>query len=326
MVTIPKHLGDVFTVADARAAGLSDERLRRVDVTAPFHGVRRRVGTPQHPLDGTDPYSLQANEHRARLLDLLPRLRPGQFVSHRTAAVAVWGAPMPLVMADGIAVHGAEIPVDLSIVGSGPLPRLAGVTAHRVRSRTTRVSQVDGIPVTTAASTWASLGTLTLPDLVALGDYLCRIWRPGVGRPDIGMTPLCSIQMLRAVIESGRRVGIRRLREAVELIREDSWSPRESKLRCILIDAGLPEPQLNIDLFDTWGRFLGCVDLAYPDAKIAIEYQSVLHSTRYAHDVERLAALRAAGWTVIEVTATLLQHPEILVSRVRAALFAAHHP
>ena len=37
-------------------------------------------------------------------------------------------------------------------------------------------------------------------------------------------------------------------------------------------------------------------------------------------DVERIASLRAAGWTVVEVTAPLLANPRELVRRVRHAL------
>jgi hypothetical protein len=38
--------------------------------------------------------------------------------------------------------------------------------------------------------------------------------------------------------------------------------------------------------------------------------------------VERIAALRAAGWTVIEVTSDLFRRPEDLIARIRRALSA----
>lgn len=192
--------------------------------------------------------------------------------------------------------------------------------AHRARRTTTALTEIDGLPVTTAAGTWANLGSLSLVDVIALGDYFCRVWRAGPGRPNAGMPPIATLVDLRVAIASGRRVGIRRLRDAVELIREDSWSPRESAVRCHLVLSGLPEPELNHDVFDDRGRFLGCVDLAYPSRKVAIEYHGMLHHQRYAADVERIAALRAAGWIVIEVTSALFATPDELVARVRAAL------
>jgi very-short-patch-repair endonuclease len=91
-------------------------------------------------------------------------------------------------------------------------------------------------------------------------------------------------------------------------------------LRCTLVFAGLPEPALNHDAYDRHGRFLGCVDLAYPELRIAIEYHGRLHHAQYAEDVERIAALRAAGWIVIEVTNALFARPDELVARVRAAI------
>jgi len=92
------------------------------------------------------------------------------------------------------------------------------------------------------------------------------------------------------------------------------------------VRSGLPEPELNIDVHDDDGRFLACIDLGYRAQKVGIEYQSLLHARRYAEDVERLAALRAAGWTVIEVTSALLARPEELVDRTRRALVASPSP
>jgi len=316
---LPPELGEAFHFSEALALGVDPNRLRRADLVRPFHGVRQRAAVVVDTPDDAGPHEIQAAERRRRTDEYAPRLRPGQFFSHESAAVH-WGAPLPLVMADGVAVHGGALPVHVGAFGSAPLPRTVGVRGHRLRIRTTTIVDLDGVSVASAASTWASLGT-TLPlfDLVALGDYFCRQWRPGIGRPTPGRSPLATIDELRSAVQSGRRVGIVNLREAVELIREDSWSPRESLVRCILVTRGLPEPALNIDVIEN-GRFLGCVDLAYPAARIAIEYQGVGHSGRYAADVERIAALRAAGWIVIEVTAELVKHPEELVARVRRAL------
>ena len=122
------------------------------------------------------------------------------------------------------------------------------------------------------------------------------------------------------MMDAGRRRGADRLRRAIELIREDSWSPRESELRCLLVDAGFPEPELNVDVFDGVGVFIACVDLLYPRQRVAIEYHGVHHGAQWARDVERAAALRAAGWTVIEVTSPLLRDPARLLRRVAAAL------
>ncbi|MBS1672877.1 MAG: hypothetical protein JSS74_02805 [Actinobacteria bacterium] len=316
---IPAGLGDVFHVSAARDAGVNAGRLRSPDLSSPFHGVRRR-STPATASDpGADPYEIQSAQRRARTDEYVPRLTPGQFFTHDSAAVR-WGAPLPLAMTDGRIADGRALPVHVGVFGDAPLPRVRGVRGHRALARTTHIVDLDGVSVMSAASTWASMGaSLPLMDLVALGDYFCRRWREGVGRKDPGRPPLATIEELRAAVGAGRRVGVANLREGLELIREDSWSPRESLVRCILVTRGLPEPELNIDVFEA-GKFLGCVDLAYPHLRIAIEYHGILHSDHYAADVERMAALRHAGWIVIEVTAELVKEQAELVRRVRRAL------
>lgn len=325
---LPESLGNRFSIRDAREAGVSRGRLHRSDLAKPFRGTRSipSPGAVAVAVAGQDPFARQASERRERARDYAPLLRPGQFFSHETA-VALWGGPLRLVTtttgrrhAAPEPVEGRTLPVHVSTFGGGPLVRAAGVRGHRADPAKARAMLSDGVMVSTPATMFAQLGAWSLSDLVALGDFLCRVWRPGFGRPDVGRSPLSSIDELRTTVASTRWMNVRRLRAALDLVREDSWSPRESRLRVQLVLAGLPEPLLNQDVYDDHGRFLACVDLAYPHLKIAIEYQSMLHHSRYAADVERIAALRAAGWTVIEVTSDLLSRPDALIARVSAAL------
>lgn len=311
---LPASLGTVFHIAEAAAHGVSLERMRRADLVRPFAGIRVRDSAPAALATHHDDFARRSHELRMGALAYAPRLRPGQFFSHETAA-ALWGAPLPTP-----ADREGAAPVHVSVFGDAPLPRLRGVIAHRARVETSTVRVLGGVPVSSPATTWASLGTLPLYDVVAIGDYLCRMWRMGRGRPDAGREPLATRDELAASIAAGRRVGIRRLRQALTMVREDSWSPRESLVRCILHDYGLPEPSLNIDVFDDEGSFLGCLDLAFPEQKAGVEYHGLLHAATYAKDVERMARLRAAGWTIIEVTAESLRDEGALVRRIRAVL------
>src|SRR5690606_36956318 len=136
-----------------------------------------------------------------------------------------------------------------------------------------RTVRIRGIIVPSPATAWAQLGAWSVSDPDALGDYLCRMWRPGPGRRTVRRRPLTTIPIPHETIAAGRWAGSRNRRDAVTLVREDSWSPRESKLRLRMHFAGLPEPALNHDVYDQHGRFLGCVDLSYPERRIAIEYQ-----------------------------------------------------
>ncbi len=86
----------------------------------------------------------------------------------------------------------------------------------------------------------------------------------------------------------------------------EAESMRESWTRLAIHDFGLPEPTLqwwvDVDGVPTYR-----LDLAYPRARIAIEYDGRDHHTSAAdraRDEARRAWLRAHGWTVIVVDAS----------------------
>lgn len=237
------------------------------------------------------------------------RLTDGQLLSHRSAAL-LWGAPMPWVGTPTLHVTALR---------PAAIPRVQNVKGHTIEVDRCGAARLGGLRVTDPATTWAMLADLPLPRLVAVGDYFVRVYREGWGRRHVGQPPLATIDELTRVVSLGRWRGQPRLQEALEYVREDSWSPRESMVRLLLVQAGLPEPCLNRDVFEG-DYFLGCVDMIYAEFKVAIEYQGEHHSATYTEDVERLARLRAAGWIVIEVTKRLAANPGELVRRVTAAL------
>jgi very-short-patch-repair endonuclease len=92
------------------------------------------------------------------------------------------------------------------------------------------------------------------------------------------------------------------------------------------VDAGLPEPVLDHDVYDGAGVFVGCVDLAYPELRIAIEHEGDHHrldTRQWNRDIAKHDRLAELGWRVIRVTKSMLfEDPGLLVSRVRSALRA----
>lgn len=304
---------------EAHRAGVGRGRLNGPDLASPFPGIRVWASNPRTSAPAEDPYLLQRRARVEAARVYAHRMPVNQHISHESAA-ALWGAPLPLAFTpDRRIARARDLSVHVTAIGTAALPRVVGVQRHRGRPDRTFTTEQGGIRLSTPATTWASLGTLPFFDLVTLGDYFCRVWRPGRGRPTPGRSPLATIEELRAATRAGRRVGIQKLREAVEWIREDSWSPRESRVRCVLRDAGLPEPELNVDVYED-GAFLGCGDIVFRERRILVEYHGMLHGATWAADVERTAAFRAAGWTVIDVTAPLLADPDELVRRVRRAL------
>lgn len=290
-------------------------RLRRADVDKPFHGVRvlRDASLPEGLETDRWGRALGPAEraHLALALAYAPRMSEGEFFSHITAAV-ILGIPLPYLLVARSMLH-------VSVFRPRRLPRSAGVRGHEAKPalvRTVRDART-GLLTATPATVWASLGRqLTDPyDLVAAGDAVVRAWRVD--------SPLATLADLEAAVTAGRRVGVAAARLALPRVRTDSASRTESWLRLTLIDHGLPEPARNHEV-SADGVYLGCVDLAYPDLKIAIEYEGehhLLDPEQWARDIARYEALRAAGWVVVQITkAELFHEPAVAVQRVRAAI------
>jgi very-short-patch-repair endonuclease len=100
---------------------------------------------------------------------------------------------------------------------------------------------------------------------------------------------------------------------------EPAESPMETRLRWLLIDAGLPRPEVQTTL--SFGR----ADLYYPSVRLVIEYDGVNHRDRVVEDNRRQNLLQAAGFRLLRFTAAdLLQRPATIVSLVRDAVSDRH--
>jgi hypothetical protein len=117
--------------------------------------------------------------------------------------------------------------------------------------------------------------------------------------------------------------GVPLLNEILLLAEPLAESPMESRLRLLVVDAGLPPPVAQHEVRDARGHFVGRVDLAWPELRLAVEYDGDHHRERdqFRRDVGRLNALRAAGWTVLRFTADdVLRNPRPTVGSVAAAI------
>jgi len=115
--------------------------------------------------------------------------------------------------------------------------------------------------------------------------------------------------------------GLRRLETALELVDAGAQSPRESYLRLLLIDAGLPRPQTQIPVLDTDGIPVAYLDLGWEDCLVAVEYDGDQHRVdqrQFRRDIDRLEMLQRMGWTVIRVVAE--HRPADILRRVREAI------
>lgn len=248
----------------------------------------------------------------------VPAMTGSMFFSHISAAV-FWNVPLPA------RAIGEE--VDVAVFLPRRAPRGAGVRGRAVSPAlaSVRSDPERGWRVTSPATTWAMLGCLLDHpyDLVAAADHLVRVRRMPGGRGGVVRPPLTTLSQLTAAVEAGRRQGVRRLRDALPHVRTGAASRLETWLRLTLVDGGLPEPRLDHDVYDDRGEFVACLDLAYPELRIAIEYDGDHHRTdpvQWARDVDRLDRLAEEGWRVVRVTRQHVFHaPGEVVRRVRAA-------
>lgn len=111
------------------------------------------------------------------------------------------------------------------------------------------------------------------------------------------------------------------LREVARRAREGAESPPESRTRLLLVLAGLPEPVVQHEAFVAGRRRF---DLAYPELKIAVEYDGSYHYASEAQkqaDIVREDQLRCAGWIVIRVVSVgIFRDPASTLARVADAL------
>lgn len=81
-------------------------------------------------------------------------------------------------------------------------------------------------------------------------------------------------------------------------------SPPESRLRVSLVLGGLPAPEVQYRILDEHHEIvLARADLAYPEAKLAIEYDGRGHldPIQTERDRERDTALAAQGWETLRL-------------------------
>jgi very-short-patch-repair endonuclease len=134
-----------------------------------------------------------------------------------------------------------------------------------------------------------------------------------------GIVRLHSVR--NAVAELPRCRGSKLAREIIDLADGLAESPQETRLRLLIRRAGLPAPKAQYRVFDDDG-FVARVDFAYPELKLAIEYDGQWHaeSGQLGRDRRRLNRLSEAGWRVVFVTAADLHHPDALARRIARAL------
>lgn len=110
-----------------------------------------------------------------------------------------------------------------------------------------------------------------------------------------------------------------RLRAIAPLVTDRADSAPESQIRYRIIKAGLPHPNVNLELFDARGAFLAMPDLSFPEFMIAIDYEGDHHRTdriQWEKDIHRVPRLQDAGWHHIRVSGSDLRDSDDFLARL----------
>ena len=238
---------------------------------------------------------------------------PGSFVSHSTAA-RIWSGIVP----DTPDVH-------VTVAGKAGRISRQGVKAH-ARVDGTAVTRFRNLPVTTPEQTLVDMATgLNLVALVVLGDSLIKA----------GQT---SVSALRDAATAWHGRGAKLARRAACYVREGVDSAMETRLRMLLVLAGLPAPEVNFILRHPDGGWWMRFDMCYPSLKLIIEYDGRQHaedSHQWLHDLRRREELDRMGWRIIVITRhdyceaaeqVLIRVRDALIERGRSAYAVASSP
>jgi very-short-patch-repair endonuclease len=236
-------------------------------------------------------------------VDAKVRAKAGWLWTRRRGVVAGFAAA---------ALHGSRWAEDVHVVeliyDNWRSP--AGIQTHRDRIEGDEINSVAGIPVTSPARTALDFGCW-YPTMTAVAgiDALARAIE----------IKAADVELLASRYPG--RGGVARAREAIELSDAGAQSPKESWLRVVLIQAGLPRPQTQIPVRDEFGKAIVYLDMGWEDVKVAVEYDGEQHRSdrrQYTWDVRRLETLERLGWIVVRVLAG--DRPAEVIRRVRAAL------
>lgn len=275
-----------FSRAEARACGLPRSRLLSREFL--------KVCYDQYVV-ATVPITTRVKAQAA--LNISPA---GSFASHHTAA-ELWGAVVPDTAETHVSLPSAE----------GRCVR-RGVRSH-VAWPGARATHLRGVRLSEPEQSFLELAAVgvDLVDLVVAGDSLVKAKRT---------TPEALIAAAHAW--TGR--GCRRARRAAGLVRSNVDSPMESRLRMLLVLAGLPEPEVNLIMRGPDGAWQRRFDMYYKKWRVLVEFDGRQHaedSEQWTSDIYRREELDRRGDRLVVITKEgIYEEPLRTLERVRAAL------
>ncbi|MBO0842126.1 MAG: DUF559 domain-containing protein [Nocardioides sp.] len=249
-----------FRRKDALAVGF-DPRRRPKDFIRLFHGIYVSSAVELTPL-------LVAE---AVVLSVDPL---GSWASHSTAA-RVWGLPIPPLPGEHV-----------TVLRRSQRRGRPQISCHSAPDGL--ISKFDHVDVSAPAQVFVDLAALIpLVDLVVVGDHMVRK----------GLVTAADLQDHSA---KTRSPGAALARRAADLVRPGVDSPMETRLRLLIVLAGLPEPAVNVLVGDEIEKRK--YDLSYRRSKTILEYDGKHHVEReeqWESDLLRREKIDDDEWRIL---------------------------
>jgi hypothetical protein len=235
----------------------------------------------------------------------------------RASAALLTAGPRAVVSGISAAyLHGCravESPVTHILVPYGCETRSRdGLVVHRGRAFADDAIELDGVRV--------------LPLDRVIADVLCTLpGRDALALADeaLGLASDADTFRKQVALRIERRHdprGTVRAMGLLDLTSDGVDSPAESWIRLMIVEHGLPLPEVDWPILDLGGRLLYRLDLAWPQLRITLEYDGyAAHAGREAEDRSRRADLEARGWIVVVVRKEDLRAFTPVVTALRAA-------
>ncbi|HEY3194180.1 MAG TPA: DUF559 domain-containing protein [Candidatus Dormibacteraeota bacterium] len=273
-----------FTLADARRAGLSRWHLEG--------DSWRRIGPGTY-------VSTRFGETPLLKLEAASRRLPAEGAF--SGFSAAW-------------LHGLDVdpcdPVEVIIPKGFGVSARSGMVVRRSALTKREVLRVQGLRATSVLRTLLDIcARVTLTEGVVIADMALHA------------RLTTSRELASSLATYTGTPGVSALRSVALHVEPSAESPMETRLRMLLVLAGLPRPEAQVPIRDRWGRIIGRPDLYYQDARLGLEYDGGTHRDSLAEDNRRQNRLLEAGVRLLRFTASdIFNAPEAVVALVRAAL------
>jgi very-short-patch-repair endonuclease len=196
---------------------------------------------------------------------------------------------------------GAPAEVTVPHLGQRPVP---GLVVHRTQLAPGEITEVNGLRATSAVR--------TAYDLARRGDLVERVVAVDRLANVHGFNPDLLLNFLNHYPRFPGNDGIP---DVLAHADRRAGSPTETRLRMLVLRAGLPRPEVQWVVQDEQTRTAVWLDLAWPEQMVAVEYEGADHTEpeQVLRDAARYTALVDKGWRIYRYTKREIRYRASLI-------------